>query len=72
MADLSHPPVEVTNHLTSAMLSATSCVQAALASKSLKGMRLRPESLSAAMVFSIRAWARMWASSSAGSPSASV
>ena len=48
------------------MLSATSCVQAALVSKSLKGMRLRPESLSAAMVFSIRAWARMWASSSGG------
>lgn len=60
------------NHRTSVWLSATSWVRALLASKSLKGMCLRPESLSLAMVSSTLAWARMWASSAAGSPSASV
>ena len=60
------------NHTTRVRAQHTRATQAALASKSPKGRRVRPLVLRAAMWSSTTAWARMCASRSAAGPSWSV
>ena len=60
------------NQATSARLMTVSAVEAALASQSVNGMRVRPESLRRLTVSSTRACSLVVRSSSTGSPAASV